>query len=335
MGLNNHVWRFTASIGVVAAIATTTACSGAEGNTSAPDESRANQSEIAGEQSPRQSDAPSTAGSQTAGEIPALLPAPLRPYMLSAESYYTIMTAENILADQCMAEFGFDPSENSLDREAMLREEQATDARLFGITDMESARKYGYMPPPDFFGEPSSADEQMSDAHFFVLYGATPDEALSPGSTATSPGEVGGRSVPAGGCLGAARVDLWGDADAQAKDQFSQQLRTDTYFQAQSDPAVQGALNEWARCMQAAGFTYQSPLEPHFPRDPGSEAPAVEIETALADVACKEQTQLVKRWNDTYVRYQTTAIEKNELALEELRREIETAVDRAVDVAQG
>jgi hypothetical protein len=275
----------------------------------------------------------SAAGTSTQASIPEepSLEAPIQAFVIQAADFYTLQTAEDALSAQCMTRFGFQPQVEERNREGMIANQRESEGRLYGITDEGVARVSGYMPSERMMAQPEDK-APPSDSYLFVLLGQDPNNLSPNPDSSKSPGKVGGIEIPPGGCLGEARVKIWGTADSQVPDQFARQLKNDAYFAAVDDPAVKKAISDWSRCMAKSGYSYGSPLDTEFDRELGSTPSETEISTAVADVQCKKKTDLVNRWNARNVAHQISLIEKNQLALNELRKNIDLAIAKATDV---
>lgn len=270
------------------------------------------------------------------GGIAPPLPSPLASYLLQGTNLHTIQAAETELAGACLKRFGFEPVAREFDQEAALAEQRRTDARLYGITDLDVARIHGYQLAPATGGNDESA--QAVSASYTYVY--TGDRAGGvaiprPGAELTSPGKVGGIEIPPGGCLGEARAKLWGSANSEVKDAVAQNLRNTAYDAAKADARVQQVLAAWSRCMAAGGFSYQDPLSPDFDRDPSAPPSTIELNTAVADIECKKQTELVKVWNQVDVEKQQQALEKHHLQLSEVKAKLQAGLRKAVAVLDG
>jgi hypothetical protein len=88
----------------------------------------------------------------------------------------------------------------------------------------------------------------------------------------------------------------------------AQQLSLDTYYRSPRGWRVRAAVMRWSKCMMARGSKYASPLDP--PRDPRfrNALTPLEIETAKADVASKNQTHLVGTWFAVESTYQNREV---------------------------
>lgn len=273
-------------------------------------------------------------------ELGGVLPpleSPLQAYQIRGADLYTIGQAESQLAGDCMRRFGFDQPPNQLNRDQIIAEQRVADTRLYGITDVGVARQYGYQPAPTPADDSSEPEMAQSDTYRYIFFGQKGELSFSPPPGGwKSPGKVGGVEIPAAGCLGEARTNLWGEPFFQAKDQLAGGLRLDAYQNATADPRVQAALQDWSACMAKSGFQYSSPLEVNFDRSKAASAPSPEeINGAVTDIGCKQKVDLVARWNRVDVEYQKKAIEENQLQLTEERDEIDAALARAAQVLGG
>src|SRR6218665_3567345 len=118
--------------------------------------------------------------------------------------------AANIPTQKCIWRFGYD-YKPVMNFEKYAESFVIDDARLYGITDPVVAKAYGYLPAPSDEGA-SDANAALASANFdLVLRGWKEGEPPSLESLSKSPGSSGGIEIPAGGCLGDARLKLTGD----------------------------------------------------------------------------------------------------------------------------
>lgn len=318
---------------VVAALAASVSACGASATSSAPGNAT----------TPSLSSTPAThlSGNNPTASAGTALPSdaptfsfPIDAYTLDGADLYTIEEAQDQLANQCMSRFGFPPATPSLDRDAMVAEQQESEDRLYGIDSLTEAKTYGYVPEV-YANAKLAKPPTESTAWTFVETGSkTGSDAPSPGGW-KSPGKFGGLAVPPGGCMGEARTKLWGSPDTQVKDQLAQDLRDSSFNQSMADPRVQALFAQWSACMAQQGYHYQTPFEPKFNRPDNSSPSATEVNTAVADVTCKHKIDMVEKWNAVNLDYQNQAIEKNQLALTDERNTIQAALKKATAVLNG
>ncbi|MGH3497898.1 MAG: hypothetical protein ACRDP1_10580 [Nocardioidaceae bacterium] len=260
---------------------------------------------------------------------------PLAAYELNGANLYTMEEAQFQLANECMNRFGFPSVTPPLNRDEMVAEQQESDARLYGIDSLSEAKARGYMPQVIPGSSQANAMPTQSASYEFVFTGSREGSVVPPPGGWKSPGKFGGLVIPPGGCLGASRTKLWGSPDSQVKDALAQSLRIDAYQQSEADPRVQALFGQWSTCMAQHGYQYQSPLQVEFNRPSRSTPSTMEINTAVADVTCKNKINLVHQWNQIDVDYQRQAIEKNQLALTDEENKIRAALEKATAELNG
>jgi hypothetical protein len=93
--------------------------------------------------------------------------------------------------------------------------------------------------------------------------------------------------------------------------------------QSQQDSRVRTAIGEWRSCMKAEGHDFADPWAPYDhwsqnrPRtpeqkmDPRAGLTAAEVDMALTDVRCKNQTHLLDTWVAATIAYQRQLIDEN------------------------
>lgn len=281
------------------------------------------------------------AAPSASAEWAAAKPTVLHGYFLSPEGDATIGQARRIVTARCMEKFGFDyPVEDFATAVEYLRASEAeADSRLYGITDRATASRYGYMTlPTDPEVERRGTVEQSAAYQKVLLAGSLPGKYR--GRTPPSIGEIDGVPIPPGGCAGQAVFEISGSYDGIGS-QLARQLWILSNERAQSDPAYRAAAADWAACLGKKGYRVTDPLN-----DDGDierltvglgERPASpeEIALALADIDCKEETDLVARQNKIDLRYAEETLEKHQLALAEERKRLDALLKSATAVVAG
>ncbi|SEH03156.1 hypothetical protein SAMN05444920_13360 [Nonomuraea solani] len=115
-------------------------------------------------------------------------------------------------------------------------------------------------------------------------------------------------------------------------------LEREIFEQARTkDLHVRAALDKWRSCMRARGQKeYADPLAAAADdrwKDPGSAN--AQTATAVADVACKEETGLVEVWRRTEEKLQTAALKQHPADLDQVRRTLEKERTEAIRVVQS
>jgi hypothetical protein len=229
-----------------------------------------------------------------------------------------------LLTNDCMKRFGFD---------AVLPPPQEPDqpslARRYGITDATVARTYGYHLAP---GDGIRVDKKpqggpsLSDSELLVLTG---NEGGKPGTPAKSQA-YNGAQIPAGGCTGEASAKLGFTEAFGTGTTLADEIDLAAFSQAQADSRVTDVFKRWSACMRDRGYTFDTPFDPAGKADLQAPVPSrSETETALADVQCKKETNLVGVFHGVEVAYAQAAIDKNAEALDQLKRDYLAALTKA------
>lgn len=150
------------------------------------------------------------------------------------------------------------------------------------------------------------------------------------------------RGLPNGGCTAAAGRRLAGNVPPGLRipdPQLAQDLLQSSFTLSERDPRVQAVFHRWSACMAARGYRYQSPLQPpadpRFQRsDAAQTASLPEEQTAVADVECKRQTNLVGVWFAVESAYELPTVSRHRAALSALATANAASV-RAVDAVLG
>ncbi|MFJ4869983.1 hypothetical protein [Streptomyces sp. NPDC088757] len=199
----------------------------------------------------------------------------------------------------CMARYGFqDFGPPPVSVEATVTQANVAAGRRYGISDLESAKKYGYHLPDDIPEAP----------HWEPAPGAESDVFTGAG-TEVEGGSYKGKAVPSGGCRGEARRMFPVPQTPEA-----QKLGTVAFDASRKDPVVTEAVAKWSSCMKKKGYDHTHPLEDldKFGISLSSSAAGPEeIAHAVADVECKANTSLIKAWNAEESREQESIIKQN------------------------
>ncbi|WP_457032898.1 hypothetical protein [Kitasatospora sp. P5_F3] len=212
--------------------------------------------------------------------------------------------AEQARTADCMTKAGFRYYVEWA-RDAVVASEHRSD---FGSADTDWAAKYGYgilrrPPRPVLSSDPAQTNaayvgglqRERADAYTAALNGDKADSVTVPLANGTS------AFTPRGGCVSAARRELYGDLDRW----FELSIRA-TNLQIETGPVVSQdaryttALTAWRDCMAAAGHPVPSPGESRrqvaetIRNAPDPEAAwRLEVGVATADANCAGSARLV------------------------------------------
>jgi hypothetical protein len=232
---------------------------------------------------------------------------------------------ENYLAQRleqlCLGKLGFrflpGLSEKVIAQSVRITDEFET--RLYGVSDPEAIRTYGYHLPSwvQGSGKPESA-AQLGTAEWAALTG----KGLVPA----------GRPVPPGGCSGQAERELQQAGINAATQQsggsdpstLASSVQLSSFERAQSSPPVRAVFARWSACMRGFGDHYATPFtaagDPRWTHS--ATASPLEIETAEHDIACKLRVNVLGVEFAAVSRYQDQAIAARAAAFAQAKKVI-------------
>jgi hypothetical protein len=254
---------------------------------------------------------------------------PIDAFVPTAEQWEVLNRASGLLEQDCMRRLGFTnwqpPDPKVMGGRAPMFP--------FGIVDEQQAAKHGYHDPRVAEINRVQRQRPRLSAQQRAQERAELAALTGDSSFATLPG----RQVPPDGCSGEAERKLRAGAPDVDVNLYGA-LITEADERTVADGRVRAVIEAWSACMKRAGFDYGSPLELAQPEGNLWSTPAptpVEIATARADVACKQQTDLPRVWLAVVAGYQRQLIDQHRLGLDQMSRELEYRIRRANDTLQG
>lgn len=227
-----------------------------------------------------------------------------------------------LLTGRCVARFGGEYTITEESLEASLAPLDNINEGRYGLLDPQLAASHGYNVPnlgPDA-ADGADIGWDPSETEFLLVRGRP--EGLATTSAVprpTVPLDIEGNPLPEGGCSGEAdRLLDEGAPLPPTNTELLNKLTGESYQRSESDSRVRDAMSEWSDCMRRSGFEYRSIWEPNdadWPEPAGDE----EIATAVADVACKLEVNLVGIWLAVEAAYQNQLIEQHAEELAALR----------------
>lgn len=267
------------------------------------------------------------ANEPTIGEIPAITdPAevtlPLDAYESDPEENYDVQLAAWRLIEDCVARFDgtYTASKPTLD--AMQLGPFATpNERRYGLADLDSATVHGYRVSPELLGSQTKVGGWSPSEEELVLVRGSTDRPR--------PVDLNGDPLPEGGCSAEANRLLGsGVSDNQAHISLPSLLGSEAHELAENDSRVQVALREWSECMSRSNFSYATVWDPNNRQWP-TPIEDEEIATAVADVSCKHEVNLIGIWSAVETAYQTQVIHDHQAELDALLADRETEIANA------
>ncbi|WP_328941885.1 hypothetical protein OG259_09665 [Streptomyces sp. NBC_00250] len=191
--------------------------------------------------------------------------------------------------------------------------------RRYGLTIRSEAEQTGYHVPGKSEVSTAALAEQETPRAVVALKGAENAKAVR---------TFEGKAVPEGGCVGESR------RQAPSPDiALAEELSGQSFMASQETPEVKTAMAAWSACMKENGHQAATVWEAANLTDPTSpSAGAEEKKIALAEIDCKQKTDLVAIWFKAEQEIQEELISKNRAALETARNKTVTNVESARQV---
>jgi hypothetical protein len=253
---------------------------------------------------------------------------PLEAYQaISTQQQEALADASNQLVQTCMAARGFQDTSSSSPPFSSVTTLEQVEAGGAGLTSLTQARTFGFARPkgagstssgPQIIGFVSAAGFGQS-----LKAGRAYAEALF----GFGPGFGGG---PNGhlGCLQQANKQVYGALFGEPVPDPVPQIAEQSASYTQTDPRVRAVIRAWSKCMARHFYHYASPSQVeghHWPTPPNR----AEINTAVADVTCKAQTNLLNTWLAVEAAYQAALIGQNLATLSGMQANFAPLLHRA------
>jgi hypothetical protein len=243
---------------------------------------------------------------------------PLDAYTAAPTQARTLNEARNLFIVACLDRFGFHVEAPKQSEVSKIGPNQLR----YLIADENRAKAFGYKVP-EISNAPRPPEPSMPAAATAVINGR--------GASV-----VGGQEVPDGGCIGEAYRKLGVDKRTQERRDVVETIRNDAYVRMKNDSRVVAAVSRWSACMLRSGYHYPDPAhandDPVFATEVASET---EIATAVADVRCKRESNVIELMAATESAYQQRAIAAHQTELQAVREALDNELRLAADVVAG
>ncbi|MEV6109429.1 hypothetical protein AB0M28_32685, partial [Streptomyces sp. NPDC051940] len=258
---------------------------------------------------------------------------PLERYEISDADQRVLEEARDRLTEKCMAGFGLDY--------VPVRERRPAGVGpytyLYGVDDPVLAAEYGYADPRslDPAVDAPARERELTADEELALYG---DQSLGADEVPVTLEQaramkgpvLGGREVPVIGCFGEAGLLINRPGADFVHPTVLTDLAEEAAQESNADPRVKALLAEWSRCMADHGYRTADPLTAR--EDLGLAGDARQqaaVQAAVQDVACKKETDLVRRWAAVDAEYQKRVIAGKRAMLELFAKQHEERMARA------
>ncbi|MEV4628144.1 hypothetical protein AB0J90_17865 [Micromonospora sp. NPDC049523] len=254
---------------------------------------------------------------------------PVAAYQLTSDQRELLGAARLVLTNDCLRRFAVAERRPAGGGAGLGRM-----TRRYGVTDAATAARWGYHLAPDQGStEHGPSGPEPSAVENLVLTGNESGRHAPPGETGATGRTHRGQPIPAGGCAGQAQREL-GLAD---RDALGESLTTSidlaAFDRSKTDPRLTAVFADWSTCMRAEGLSFPDPLAPLGAMDLRTAAPEpAELRTAVTDVACKRQTNVVGTWFGVESAYQDLMIHQHRDELTAIRNRIDSVLATASGV---
>ncbi|MFF4922363.1 hypothetical protein ACFY4B_17420 [Kitasatospora sp. NPDC001261] len=235
---------------------------------------------------PAGTSADSTKTAPDPADDPTVISLPLDPYFLPPADNARLHTALDRLVADCLRNAGVRPPAPATAPTPVLGRYE----RRYGITSASGARTTGYHLP------------------------AHPD----PAQVRLSPDQLNALTGPQS-CQESAARRITGTTSYPGDAYLVRSVNQESFDQSTKNPEVVAAVAAWSRCMKQAGHDYATPLQTGT--WPSEQPTDEERTTAITDVVCKQQTRLVRIWNEAEAAIQRTLIQQNTTAFDNVLAE--------------
>lgn len=235
---------------------------------------------------------------------------PLDPYQLRSDELALIDNASDVLVAQCMKDRGFEFTP------AVRRSYgDLGNSRRYGISSLDDATSIGY-GAEELSNAGDILDQQRSASLSSEAIIALNGDGSGSGCRQSAYAQLAGVTE---------LQKLQGSVDAAAR------ISSATWESSRQDKRVSRAIDAWSKCMSRAGYSYASPLDAMADKrwSQGStnqsedgqatlSAGEDELRTARADVACKDEVNLLGVWASVEADLQKDQLEENQGVLAEV-----------------
>jgi hypothetical protein len=253
---------------------------------------------------------------------------PLEAYQaISTQQQEALADASALLIQRCMAARGFEDTSSANPPFSSVATLEQIETGGAGLTSIAQARTFGFVHPKNTGSSPSGPQIigivsavgfgqslKAGRGYAEALFGFGPGSGTGPGHHL--------------GCMQQASKEVYGPIVGEPAPDPVPQIAGQAASFTQSDPRIHAVDRAWSRCMARHFYHYSTPqqVEHRQWRTPPNKA---EIATAVADVTCKTQTNLLNTWLAVEAAYQQALIGQNLATLAQLQANFAPLLRRA------
>jgi hypothetical protein len=251
---------------------------------------------------------------------------PLEAYQaISTQQQEALADASALLIQRCMAARGFEDTSSANPPFSSVATLGQVETAGAGLTSIAQARTFGFVHPKNTGSSPSGP--QIIGFVGAVVFGQSlkAGHAYAEALYGFGPGTGPGGHL---GCWQQASKEVYGPIVGEPVPDPVPQIAAQAVGFTQSDPRIHAVDRAWSRCMARHFYHYSTPqqVEHRQWRTPPNKA---EIATAVADVTCKTQTNLLNTWLAVQAAYQQALIGQNLATLAQLQANFAPLLRRA------
>ncbi|MFJ6480957.1 hypothetical protein ACIQK6_12660 [Streptomyces sp. NPDC091682] len=263
---------------------------------------------------------------------------PLDAYEATPEQSDTLTRAQSTLTSQCMAQLGF----TYRAPEQRIPSANKSNARVFGLSDPDTAAQYGYMNPGMANApEQPNPGSALTEAETLALNGSNDlnpadlpknlDEAQKSGGSSV---KFNGKPVPVGGCVRESFLKLYARKANEVDILFVFNLKGEAESKTREDSRVRAVNKRWSECMSKVGYRATDPMQATKELGiAGTELSGPKaVAAAKADVQCKQEVNLVGVHYAVTTAYQRQLAEKHVETLALVKEQLESRLQLAASL---
>ncbi|MFJ3786344.1 hypothetical protein [Streptomyces sp. NPDC090093] len=232
---------------------------------------------------------------------------PIERYLVSYADEITFLEGRGNAEIKCMRALGFhDWRTEKLGDNPPSSGSSSNMERRYGLTIRSEAETTGYRDLSESTGSASELAGQETSQAVIALKGKQNDRAVQ---------ALEGKSVPEGGCIGESRRQV-----PSPDITLAEELSGQSFTASQETSEVKAAMAAWSACMKERGYQVATVWDAANLTDSASSSTSdAERKAALAEIDCKQKTDLVAIWFKAERKIQETLIAKHQDALGKAR----------------